>query len=275
MSTATDILLLPAAMRGHLTSILIAVLVLALGLLTACGSSTEPPTAGFGAHPTSGVVPLTVQFTDQSKGEITHWAWDFGDGNTSTVQNPSHTYATLGNYTVSLTVTNSGGSDTRTRTNYIRINRIATIETSMGTIKFELYEQRAPITTANFIKLAESGFYDGLIFHRVVDGFVIQTGDPTGTGTGGSDETIVLEINEELTHKDGAVGMARSTDPNSATSQFYICDGAQQGLDGNYAVFGQVLEGMDVVRAIAGVPVDAQHKPLEDVVMTQVTIEPA
>jgi len=273
-------------MRGHLTSILIAVLVLTLGLLAACGSSTEPPTAGFGAHPTSGVVPLTVQFTDQSKGEITHWAWDFGDGNTSTVQNPSHTYETLGNYTVSLTVTNSGGSDTRTRTDYIQVNpgatvetsnRTATIETSMGTIKFELYEQRAPITTANFIKLAESGFYDGLIFHRVVDAFVIQTGDPTGTGTGGSDETIVLEINEELTHKDGAVGMARSTDPNSATSQFYICDGAQHGLDGNYTVFGQVFEGMDVVRAIAGVPVTGapEHKPLEDVVMTKVTIQPA
>jgi len=275
LSTATGILLLPAAMRGHLTSILIAVLVLTLGLLAACGSSTEPPTADFGAHPTSGVVPLTVQFTDQSTGEITSWAWDFGDGNTSTVQNPSHTYATLGNYTVSLTVTNSGGSDTETRTDYIRINRIATIETSMGTIKFELYEQRAPITTANFIKLAESGFYDGLIFHRVVDDFVIQTGDPTGTGTGGSGETIVLEIDEELTHEDGAVGMARTADPNSATSQFYICDGAQHGLDDNYAVFGQVFEGMDVVRAIAGVPVDAQHKPLEDVVMTRVTIEPA
>ena len=163
-------------------------------------------------------------------------------------------------------------ADKSVTAHFIRVNPSTTIETSMGTIKFELYEQRAPITTANFIKLAESGFYDGLIFHRVVDDFVIQTGDPTGTGTGGSDETIVLEIDEELTHKDGAVGMARKADPNSATSQFYICDGAQHGLDGSYAVFGQVFEGMDVVRAIAGVSVDANDKPVEDVVMIKVTI---
>src|SRR5512136_576053 len=94
-------------------------------------------------------------------------------------------------------------------------NRIAVLETGKGTIKFELYEDRAPITTANFIKLAESGFYDGLIFHRVIDNFVIQTGDPLGTGMGGLGETINLEINQKLTHTDGAVGMARSSDPNS------------------------------------------------------------
>jgi len=152
-------------------------------------------------------------------------------------------------------------------------NRIAVLETSKGTIKFELYEDKAPITTANFIKLAESGFYDGLIFHRVIDNFVIQTGDPLGNGTGGSGETINLEINQNLTHTDGAVGMARSTDPNSATSQFYICDGPQHGLDGNYAVFGQVIEGLDVVRSIAAVATGANNKPLQNVVMTKVTIE--
>jgi cyclophilin family peptidyl-prolyl cis-trans isomerase len=153
-------------------------------------------------------------------------------------------------------------------------NRVAVLETSKGRIKFELYEDKAPITTANFIKLAESGFYDGLIFHRVVDNFVIQTGDPKGNGTGGSSATINLEINKDLTHTDGAVGMARSSNPNSASSQFYICDGAQHGLDGSYAVFGQVIEGMDVVRAIAAVPVNAAtSKPLQNVVMTKVTIE--
>jgi cyclophilin family peptidyl-prolyl cis-trans isomerase len=150
---------------------------------------------------------------------------------------------------------------------------VAVLETSLGTIKFKLYEDKAPITTANFIKLAESGFYDGLIFHRVVDNFVIQTGAPLGTGIGGSTETIPLEIGKGLTHKDGAVGMARGSDPNSASSQFYICDGAQHGLDGNYAVFGQVIEGMDVVRAIAAVPVDSAKKPLEPVTMTRVYIE--
>ena len=153
-------------------------------------------------------------------------------------------------------------------------NRIAVLETSKGTIKFELYEDKAPITTANFIKLAESGFYDGLIFHRVIDNFVIQTGDPLGTGMGGSGETINLEINKNLTHTDGAVGMARGDSLNSATSQFYICDGPQhKSLDGKYAVFGQVIEGMDVVRAIAAVPTGVNDKPLQDVVMTKVTIE--
>ncbi|OGO05262.1 MAG: hypothetical protein A2Y60_04860 [Chloroflexi bacterium RBG_13_54_9] len=149
---------------------------------------------------------------------------------------------------------------------------IAIMETSMGTIKFKIYENKVPTTAANFIDLANSGFYDGLIFHRVIDDFVIQSGDPTGTGTGGSGTTIPLEINSELTHGDGAVGMARGSDPNSATSQFYICDKAQHGLNGKYAVFGQVIEGMDVIRAIAAVPVDSKDKPLQDVVITRITI---
>ena len=154
------------------------------------------------------------------------------------------------------------------------VNRIAVLETSKGTIRFQLHEDKAPITTANFIKLAKRGFYDGLMFHRVIDDFVIQTGDPLGTGMGGSGETIVLETSKNLTHTDGAVGMARSSNPNSASSQFYICDGPQhRSLDGGYAVFGQVIEGMDVVRAIAAVPTGANDKPLLDMVMTKVTIE--
>ena len=152
--------------------------------------------------------------------------------------------------------------------------RVAVLETGKGTIRFQLCEDKAPITTANFVKLAESGFYNGLIFHRVIKGFVIQTGDPKGNGTGGSGVTINLEIDKNLTHTDGAVGMARSSNPNSASSQFYICDGPQhRSLDGGYAVFGQVIEGMDVVRAIAAVPTGANDKPLLDVVMTKVTIE--
>lgn len=150
--------------------------------------------------------------------------------------------------------------------------RIAVIETNKGTMKAELFEEKAPITTTNFIKLAESGFYDGLIFHRVIEKFVIQTGDPKGTGTGGSAKTINLEIHKDLKHTDGALGMARSSSPNSASSQFYICDGPQRGLDGNYAVFGQVIEGMDVVRAISSVPTNAEDKPLDKVTMTKVTI---
>ena len=130
-------------------------------------------------------------------------------------------------------------------------NRIATIETSKGTIKFELYEKETPITTKNFIELAQSGFYNGLKFHRVEPGFVIQGGDPKGDGTGGSGKTIPLEINTSLTHKKGAVGMARSQDPNSASSQFYFTLGEEKFLDGKYAVFGQVIEGQEVVEKIA------------------------
>ncbi len=133
-------------------------------------------------------------------------------------------------------------------------NRIATIVTEKGTIKFELYEKEAPITTKNFIELAQKGFYDGLTFHRVEPGFVIQGGDPKGDGTGGSGKTIPLEIAPNLTHKKGAVAMARSNDPNSASSQFYIClDISLENakfLDGKYAIFGQVIEGQDVVEKI-------------------------
>ncbi|NJD78078.1 MAG: peptidylprolyl isomerase [Candidatus Methanoperedens sp.] len=129
-------------------------------------------------------------------------------------------------------------------------NRTAIIETVKGTIKFELKETEAPITTKNFIDLANKGFYNGLIFHRVEPGFVIQGGDPKGNGTGGSSKTIPLEIVPTLTHKKGAVGMARSQDPNSASSQFYICIEDAKFLDKNYAVFGQVTEGQNVVSNI-------------------------
>lgn len=152
-------------------------------------------------------------------------------------------------------------------------NRIAILETGKGTIKFELYEEKAPITAANFINLANEGFYDGLIFHRVIDDFMIQGGDPNGDGSGGSEYTIPLETSDDLKHVDGAVSMARrSDDPNSASSQFFICDGGPSHLDGVHAVFGQVIEGMDVVRAIAAVATDSNNKPLVGVKMTTVTI---
>ncbi len=129
-------------------------------------------------------------------------------------------------------------------------NRTAILETVKGTIKFELKETEAPITTKNFIDLANKGFYNGLTFHRVEPGFVIQGGDPKGNGTGGSGKTIPLEIAPTLTHRKGAVGMARSQEPNSASSQFYICIENAKFLDKNYAVFGQVTEGQSVVSNI-------------------------
>ena len=151
-------------------------------------------------------------------------------------------------------------------------NRIADIETSMGAMTVELYEARAPNTTSNFIELANRGFYKDLTFHRVIDNFMIQGGDPKGDGTGGSGKTIKLETHPELTHVDGAVAMARSQHPDSASSQFYICDGAQHKLDGQYAVFGRVINGMDVVRAIAEVETGASDRPVENVTITMITI---
>jgi peptidyl-prolyl cis-trans isomerase B (cyclophilin B) len=124
--------------------------------------------------------------------------------------------------------------------------RMVTMETTKGTIKMEIYAKEAPITSNNFIGLVEMGFYDKITFHRYEPNFVIQGGDPDGDGVGGSEKTIPLEINPKLTHVKGAVAMARTSDPNSASSQFYITLADAHFLDGNYAVFGKVTEGMDV-----------------------------
>jgi cyclophilin family peptidyl-prolyl cis-trans isomerase len=119
------------------------------------------------------------------------------------------------------------------------------IKTTQGNITVELFSD-VKVTTQNFVDLVKSGFYDGLTFHRYVPGFVIQGGDPQGTGEGGSGKNIPLEISNHL-HDKGALGMARSQDPNSASSQFYICLDDVHNLDGNYCVFGKVIKGMDNV----------------------------
>ncbi|MCD7727066.1 MAG: peptidylprolyl isomerase [Ruminococcus sp.] len=151
-----------------------------------------------------------------------------------------------------------------------------------GTITIELDQESAPITAANFVELAESGFYNGLTFHRIIEGFMMQGGDPNGDGTGGSDNTIVGEFTDngydnELSHTRGAVSMARSTDYDSASSQFFIVqEDISDSLDGQYAVFGYVTEGMDIVDEIceAAEPTDdngtieAEDQP----VITSVTI---
>lgn len=131
------------------------------------------------------------------------------------------------------------------------VEHTAVIVTNKGTIKFKLYEKEAPITTKNFIDLANRKFYDGLKFHRVAPGFVIQGGDPNGDGSGGSGKTIPLEVSPNLKHDAaGVVAMARRSDPNSATSQFYITLAPTPDLDMGYAVFGRVTEGLDVVKKI-------------------------
>ena len=150
-----------------------------------------------------------------------------------------------------------------------------------GTITIKLDQASAPITTENFVKLAESGFYDGLTFHRIMEGFMMQGGDPNGNGTGGSKETIVGEFTEngydnDLSHTRGAVSMARAYDYDSASSQFFIVHADSIFLDGQYAVFGYVTEGMDIVDAIceAAEPTDnngtipADEQP----VITSITI---
>ena len=137
-------------------------------------------------------------------------------------------------------------------------NRRAVMETTKGTITIELYEDKAPITAGNFIDLIEKKFYDGLTFHRLEPGFVIQGGDPRGNGTGGyvdpktgGERRIRLEVSPELKHGvAGAVAMARSSNPDSASSQFYITLGPAAFLDMNYAVLGRVVDGMEVVNQI-------------------------
>jgi peptidyl-prolyl cis-trans isomerase B (cyclophilin B) len=127
-------------------------------------------------------------------------------------------------------------------------DRTATFDTSKGTIIAQLAETQAPITTSNFIELAQKGFYNGLIFHRYVPNFVIQGGDPDGDGTGGSGKNIPLEVKPDLKHSEaGVLAMARSASPNSASSQFYFTLKDTPHLDGSYAVFGKTIEGVDVV----------------------------
>ena len=133
-----------------------------------------------------------------------------------------------------------------------------------GAITLELDGDSAPLTVANFVKLAKDGFYDGLTFHRIMDGFMMQGGDPNGNGTGGSDETIPGEFSANgcdnpISHTRGTISMARAQDPNSASSQFFICQADSTFLDGSYAAFGRMTDGMDVVDAICA---DAQ--PTDD-----------
>ncbi len=144
-------------------------------------------------------------------------------------------------------------------------------------IKLELYPEKAPITVENFLKLAKEGFYDGLIFHRVIEGFMIQGGDPTGTGTGGAKDKIKGEflangVANDLKHERGVISMARSRANDSASSQFFIVHRDAPHLDGSYAAFGRVVDGMDTVDEIAAVETDFGDRPLKEVRMKRVYI---
>lgn len=158
-------------------------------------------------------------------------------------------------------------------------NPVVTLEMADGSlIKLELYPEVAPNTVNNFLSLVGKGFYDGLIFHRVIPGFMIQGGDPEGTGMGGPDYSIRGEFAEngfanDLHHGEGVISMARTMAPNSAGSQFFICVADCGFLDGQYAAFGQVLEGLEHCQSIAGVKRNRNDKPLEPVVIAKATAE--
>ncbi len=158
-------------------------------------------------------------------------------------------------------------------------NPIITIEMENGgVIKAELYPEIAPITVENFVKLTNQGFYDGLIFHRVIAGFMIQGGDPTGTGMGGPGHTIKGEFRNNgvvnnIKHERGVLSMARSMMPNSAGSQFFIMHKNAPHLDGSYAAFGRVIEGIEVVDEIACTQTGAMDRPVKDQKMKKVTVE--
>lgn len=161
----------------------------------------------------------------------------------------------------------------------LKENPIVMIEMENGSmIKIELYPSIAPETVKNFLSLVSEGFYDGLIFHRVIPGFMIQGGDPNGTGMGGSKQNIKGEFSangfkNDLTHDIGVVSMARTSAPNSASSQFFIVVKAASHLDGQYASFGKVIEGIEEVHRIVSVPKDRGDKPLEDQKMKKVTLQ--
>lgn len=158
-------------------------------------------------------------------------------------------------------------------------NRIAVIQTNHGTIRFELLEEEAPKATENFITLAQRGYYNGIIFHRVIKGFMIQGGDPTGTGRGGEsawgrrfdDEIDAASAVYQRGYKAGTVAMANAG-PNTNGSQFFIMH-IDYPLPPNYTIFGRVIEGQEVVDAIASTPTDSSDKPRSAVTMEQVTIE--
>ena len=152
-------------------------------------------------------------------------------------------------------------------------NSLAVFETSKGTFKIELFEDKAPITTKNFIDLTNKGFYNGQIFHRIIDNFMIQGGDPQGNGSGGPGYTIADEFRSDLKHSGPGVLSMANRGPNTGGSQFFITLAATPWLDGKHAVFGKVVEGLDVVQTIGKLKTAANDKPIETVTIKKITIE--
>ena len=144
--------------------------------------------------------------------------------------------------------------------------------TNKGVFEARMFEEKAPVTTKNFIDLTEKGFYDGLIFHRVIDGFMIQGGDPTGTGRGGPGYMIKDEFGPGLAHDDEGILSMANAGPNTGGSQFFITLAPTPWLNGHHAIFGKVVKGMDVVREIGAVATDFRDRPQDPVVMEKVEV---
>jgi peptidyl-prolyl cis-trans isomerase B (cyclophilin B) len=155
---------------------------------------------------------------------------------------------------------------------------VVTLETSLGIIKVELYPEIAPISVDNFVSLVSKGFYNGIIFHRVISGFMLQAGCPESTGTGGSGKNIKGEfakngIPNSIVHTKGVISMARAQSMDSASSQFFLMHQNSPHLDGHYAGFGQTIEGLEIIDKIAAVETDRMDRPLEDVIILNATVE--
>lgn len=151
-------------------------------------------------------------------------------------------------------------------------NKIAVFDTNMGDFKVELFDDKAPITTENFIKLTNKGFYNGLVFHRVIDGFMIQSGCPHGTGRGGPGYTIRDEFHRDLKHNCPGILSMANAGPNTGGSQFFITVAPAPWLDNHHSVFGKVTEGMDIVYTISKAKTDGDDRPSQKVVINKVTI---
>ena len=151
-------------------------------------------------------------------------------------------------------------------------NRNINFETNMGNFQVEMFEDKAPLTTKNFIDLVEKEFYNGTIFHRVIEGFMLQGGDPTGTGMGGPGYKIPCEFHNELRHTEEGILSMANAGPNTGGSQFFVTLAATPWLDGRHAVFGKVTEGIDVIKAIGSCETGYQDRPVKEVIMEKVYI---
>jgi peptidyl-prolyl cis-trans isomerase A (cyclophilin A) len=153
------------------------------------------------------------------------------------------------------------------------VNKIAEFDTKMGKFKIELFGDKAPLTVGNFIKLVEKGFYNGLIFHRVIPNFMIQGGCPHGAGRGGPGYTIRDEFHPDLKHNAKGILSMANAGPNTGGSQFFITVAPTPWLDGHHSIFGKVIEGMDIVESISKVEKDRMDKPINDVVINSINIK--